>query len=92
MSIQPGGTEAGARVVGGVYEARQEGVGQVEQRARRPRQCLGARDLGGEERPRCRLRDRGAECVSECGLKWMSGGAVRHCTRALPSGPVPLSF
>ena len=34
-------------------------------------------------RPQCRFTQRGAECVSESGVEWRSGGAQRQRDRAL---------
>ena len=46
-------------------------------------------------RSHCRFRKRGAEHVSEYGMKWMSGSAERQCDRALAAcarvGVGPLS-
>ena len=53
--------------------------------------------LFGRRRARlhCCFRKRGAEHVSEYGMKWMSGGAERQCDRALAAcgrvGVGPLS-
>ena len=35
-----------------------------------------ARGAAGGVRSHCRFRDRGAQCVSEFGIKWMRGGAI----------------
>jgi hypothetical protein len=38
-------------------------------------------------RSHCCFRKRGAECVSESGMEWMSGSTKRQCDRALPPPP-----